>query len=88
MKYYEEFILEKTMLDSKERIHNTSKIKIDFKKYYEQPISSSKPKGIWYGFGESWLNWVRTEIPEWEYEHTFKFKVDTKKILRRFFRSS
>lgn len=43
-----------------------------------------KPFGLWYGFGKSWINWVRAEMPEWEeefFQNTFELDLNIEKIL-------
>lgn len=50
------------------------------------PISEQKigmkPKGLWYGFGESWLEWIRMEMPHWEKKYAHFLKVIPYKILQ------
>jgi hypothetical protein len=43
-----------------------------------------KPKGLWYGFGISWLDWVRSEMPDWEkdYKNIFLLDVNDSSILK------
>ena len=36
----------------------------------------NKPKGLWYGLGTSWIDWVRDEMPEWEYNGIEIFDID------------
>lgn len=47
----------------------------------EQEIGS-KPRGLWYGIGPSWINWVRSQMPEWELNNVFKIDIDIDKILK------
>lgn len=50
------------------------------------PISkqnnSFKPLGLWYGIGTSWIDWVRGNMPDWEYDNIFEIKIDESKILK------
>lgn len=39
-----------------------------------------KPKGLWYGIGTAWIDWVRTEMPDWESDNVFLIDIDTTKI--------
>jgi hypothetical protein len=39
-----------------------------------------KPRGLWYGIGTEWIDWVRGEMPEWESEHVFIIKVNEPRI--------
>jgi len=79
MKTYKDFLNEQLKLGSKERVHNCKDEEIKFKKY--QQVRGAKPQGFWYGFGDSWMKWVRREMPEWEFENYFKVEVDKNKIL-------
>ena len=42
----------------------------------------TKPRGLWYGFGSSWIDWVDMEMPEWNYDHIFKINVNPNKVLQ------
>lgn len=35
-----------------------------------------KPIGLWYGFGTSWIDFIRAEMPDRETQHVFKIEVD------------
>jgi len=39
-----------------------------------------KPKGLWYGIGTSWVDWIRSEQPDWEEDYTHIVDVDLSKI--------
>ena len=70
---------------SKSRIHAGIESKDEFIEYRPsvQPNRPGyKPKGFWYGFGTSWLDWVRSEMPEWESENAFLVDIDDSKILK------
>ena len=54
---------------------------ISFNEIKEQKDKGFKPQGLWYGIGTSWLDWVRSEMPEWEDDHVFKIDVDKSKML-------
>lgn len=34
-----------------------------------------KPKGLWYGIGTSWIDWVEREEPGWKGEYIYKIKL-------------
>jgi len=34
-----------------------------------------KPKGLWYGCGSAWLNWILGEQPDWIKEYLYEVKV-------------
>lgn len=73
---------------SNSKLVMTSDENLEFKYYGEinsVPIGvqevGNKPKGIWYGIGTSWIDWVRIEMPHWEKENVFKIELDESKIL-------
>jgi len=41
----------------------------------------AKPHGLWYGIGPSWIDWVRSEMPDWEVDNVFKIDIDESKML-------
>ena len=46
---------------------------IKFKsKIYTEKYVHNKPEGLWYGMGDSWIDWVRHEMPAWESNNLFK----------------
>ena len=56
---------------------------IKFKsKIYTEKCVHSKPKGLWYGMGDSWIDWVRHEMPTWECNNLFKLDLDESKIIK------
>ncbi len=38
-----------------------------------------KPKGLWYGFGASWYNWVESEMPELFHSYQFLYQIKLNK---------
>ena len=44
-------------------------------------IPDFKPKGFWYGIGDSWISWVKGNMPEWEGNYLYEVKVNSDKIL-------
>lgn len=64
---------------SESKLVMTNKDLIDV--YVKEQEYGFKPKGIWYGIGTSWIDWVRTEMPEWEDEHVFKLDVNESEML-------
>ncbi len=42
----------------------------------------AKPTGFWYGLGSSWIDWVNSEMPEWNYEHIFKIDINPNRVLQ------
>jgi len=67
-------IQERLEFGSKERIHVSTK-PIDEMGIIQQSSGSLKPKGLWYGFGDQWINWLKSEMPEWWDEAQYAYKV-------------
>lgn len=61
------------------RIIMSPEEKIRFKRTIKQK-KGYKPNGLWYGIGPSWINWVRSEMPDWETEHVFRLSIDESKM--------
>lgn len=42
-----------------------------------------KPRGLWYSMGNSWRDWIESEMPDWNpsYDFAYKLEVDTTDIL-------
>ena len=43
---------------------------------------SYKPKGLWYSHKNEWVEWVRSEMPDWEKEHLHLISLDYTDIIR------
>ncbi len=56
-------------------------IDFDSNKVGEQEVGS-KPKGLWYGIGDSWIRWVRSEMEDWEQDNVFKLNINKTNILK------
>jgi len=42
-----------------------------------------KPQGLWYGCGDAWVEWVRSESPEWLEASNYLYEVKTDgKVLK------
>mgnify|MGYP000097111321 CR=1 FL=1 len=67
-------IQEKLELGSKERIHVSTK-PIGEIGFIKQSSGSLKPKGLWYGFGDEWIGWLKSEMPEWWDDAQYAYKV-------------
>jgi hypothetical protein len=63
-----------------ERIHMAKKPLVLNKKGYEQS-EGPKPRGLWYGIGDSWKEWVLAEMPHWLGEHTYRVNTRNANIL-------
>lgn len=60
---------------SKNPIYSLEKIN-----YVQKP--GPKPKGFWYGFGDKWIDWIKTEMPEWKGEYIYEVDISDSKILQ------
>jgi len=65
--------------DSKLIMTNRGSITINAEK--QKKYIGFKPRGLWYGIGTSWIDWVRSEMSEWEDEHVFKIDVNESEML-------
>lgn len=54
---------------------------INFRNEPNQEIDH-KPNGLWYAIGSSWIDWVKTEMPEWETDNVFSIEIDESKIKK------
>lgn len=50
---------------------------------HETPLQKPdfKPNGFWYGIHDSWVSWVKGNMPEWEGDYLYEVKVNSDKIL-------
>ena len=47
------------------------------------PHPMVKPQGLWYGCGDAWVEWVRSESPEWLEASNYLYEVKTDgKVLK------
>jgi len=37
--------------------------------------SNQKPNGLWYGCGDDWIQWLRSDMPEWLEESTYLYEI-------------
>ena len=61
------------------RVIMSNEEKIIFRNNPEQKIHF-KPKGLWYGIGTSWVDWVRNNQSDWEEDYIHIIDVDLTKI--------
>ncbi len=62
-------------IGSRDRIVLGTKDSIDFNFKIPPSRIGFKPTGLWYGFGTSWIDFIRAEMPERETEHVFKIDI-------------
>jgi hypothetical protein len=60
----------------------TEKSNLTFTDKIQTQKNDTKPKGLWYGIGTSWIDWIRSEMPNWERNHIFNINIDESKILK------
>lgn len=63
------------------RIHMSKKPLILKNKTYSQS-PASKPNGFWYGFGDSWLDWVDQNMPEWKGKYIYQVDIADSNVLK------
>lgn len=49
------------------------------KKYKQQ--KTLKPEGFWYAIDNAWIEWCRSEMPEWEHEYLYEIILGPKTNL-------
>lgn len=54
-------------------LHNTAK-PLAALNVFEQE-HGLKPRGLWYGVGDAWTEWCRSEMPQWIREHTYEITL-------------
>jgi hypothetical protein len=67
-------VLKEVTIKKDVRIHMSKTPKILEKKKYTQ-VDGMKPNGFWYGFGEEWIDWTKTEMPEWVGKYIYEVKI-------------
>ena len=74
-------ILKEIKLTNDTRVH-MSKQPIELKqRSYTQDVGM-KPSGFWYGFGKSWIDWCKSEMPEWFGQYIYNVNVNDNNILK------
>lgn len=64
-----------------QRIHISDKPIDEIKDVEQRDILKSKPRGLWYSFGDEWANFSYYE--DWiDVEHAYVLEVDKSKLLR------
>lgn len=61
------------------RIHNSNNIVSNFENRTQK--QNSKPIGLWYGFGDSWKEWCKYEMPNWIKQHDYEVVIVPERIL-------
>lgn len=48
----------------------------------DDPVAPpGKPRGLWYGVDTAWLDWCRSEMPEWVGRYTYALTVRPERLL-------
>lgn len=68
-------------INSNDRIVLGTKDNIDLSIKVPPSKITTKPIGLWYGFGTSWIDFVRSEMPQRETDHVYKIEIDTSNVL-------
>ena len=61
--------------NSKKKVEHFNSIAVT-----EQAVNH-KPKGLWYGLNDSWLEWCKHNQPNWIYPYLHEIIVDEDKLL-------
>lgn len=69
-------------LYSDSRLIMTSNDSIDFVDKTGQQDVDHKPEGLWYAIGNEWIDWVRSEMPEWEYDNIFVLQINEDRVKK------
>ena len=64
------------------RVHMSKNPIHKLKKRHYTQISSDKPEGFWYGFGDEWIDWTEMSGPERKGNYLYKVDIDGSKILQ------
>lgn len=63
------------------RIH-MSKTPFELEKRVFTQRATMKPSGFWYGFGNEWIDWVRSEMPDWEGKYIYEVDIGNTNVLK------
>lgn len=74
-------ILTEVTIDKNARIHMSKTPMTLMKKSYTQDIEM-KPNGFWYGFGQAWIQWTKTEMPEWTGKYIYEVVIEKGNVLK------
>lgn len=64
------------------RIHMSKNPIHKLKKRRYTQISGDKPEGLWYGFGDEWIDWTEMAGPERKGNYLYKVDINGSKILQ------
>lgn len=54
---------------------------LDINRKYSQEVNM-KPHGFWYGFGTEWIDWCKSEMPEWVGKYFYRVDIGSSNVLK------
>lgn len=63
------------------RIHMSKKPFELEQRTFNQKVTM-KPFGFWYGFGSEWIDWTRSEMPEWVGKYIYSVDIGNTNVLQ------
>jgi len=66
------------------RLHNTNNSNFIWYsnfQYRENELGDMKPSGLWYSINNEWIDWCKSEMPEWIRNYFYEIDIDESKIL-------
>lgn len=65
------------------RLHISGIKSLSLKKFKdEEQHIDMKPTGIWYGLGDSWMQWCMSDASGWLQPYIYEFVLDEEKIIK------
>lgn len=64
------------------RVHISGSKVEALESWRDKLVAQSKPHGLWYGIGASWLDWCGSEMPQWVGGYLYRVSLDPDKLLR------
>ena len=55
---------------------------LEFEKKLYNEVTSTKPRGFWYGIDNSWIDWCSSEMPEWITDFKYEVELDDTNIKK------
>jgi hypothetical protein len=74
-------LLHELKLTDDMRIHMSKKPFELEQRIFNQKVSM-KPGGFWYGFGSEWIDWTRSQKPEWEGKYIYSVDIGNTNVLQ------
>lgn len=71
-------------ISSSARVHISANPSLEFAEVRDnfKNRRTMKPRGLWYGIGPSWINWIRSEeMSELEHQHLYEIRVNPGNVL-------